>query len=232
MHFILFNFHLFLTIFGFRFPLDGILGMGFNDISIPPFMPTVFDEMVNHSLIDKPIFSVFLSNSHNGSADSVMLFGGIDEKYYQGPLTYYPAPLEAFWMIGIKHISVAGKIVHNCPAGVCAAVLDTGTSIIAGPNNVIAPLIVAIGPVFANCSNIKSLPPISFQIGAEAYTITSDIYVINDPTDGCTLGIEGLPAIEAPFWILGDPFLRAFYTVYDRAGKFARVGIAQARSQL
>ena len=59
-------------------------GMGFHDIAIPFGMPTPFDEMIEEKLVPASVFSVFMSNHHNGSDDSVLLFGGVDTQYYQG----------------------------------------------------------------------------------------------------------------------------------------------------
>ena len=63
--------------------MDGILGMGFNDIAIPPGEPTVFDTMIAEQLVPAAEFSVFLSQSGNASDDSVLLFGGVDAKYFK-----------------------------------------------------------------------------------------------------------------------------------------------------
>jgi hypothetical protein len=42
-------------------PLDGILGLGFSDIAIPPGMPTVMDTLIKQGLISQKVFSVYLS---------------------------------------------------------------------------------------------------------------------------------------------------------------------------
>jgi len=89
-------------------------------------------------------------------------------------------------------------------------------------------LFAAIGNVSLDCSNLDQMPPISFQLGGQQFELTADIYVIKVATSSgveCIMGIESSWEI-APMWILGDPFLRAFYSVFDRANN--RVGFAPA----
>jgi len=215
-------------------PVAGILGLGFNDISLPPGIPTVFDMMVKNKVVDQALFSVYLSDHHDTSMDSTLIFGGIDEKYIQPgqSIKYNNVMLPSYWLIGMNATYVAGKISHKCVASYCPVVVDTGTSVIAAPKGELQPMMDAIGPVYANCSNIDSLPTVSFGIGGVMYDLTPEFYVIREVTSTgiqCVLGMETIPAIEAgPIWILGDPFLRAYYTVYDQTTKPPRVGIAPA----
>lgn len=213
-------------------PLDGILGLGFNDIAIPEGMPTAFDEMIAQGLIDKALFSVYLSNNQ-GQDDSFVLFGGVDDDYFSGNFTYHDIILPSYWLIGTSSIDVNGKQVHDCFADYCPTVVDTGTSILVGPTSVVDPMISAIGPVYTNCSNLKSLPTITFHIGSEEYDLSPQIYVLQETLpDGslnCTLGIQSLGELN-PFIILGDPFLRAYYTVFDRSTTPPRVGFAASKS--
>jgi len=111
----------------------------------------------------------------------------------------------------------------------CPTVIDTGTSIIVGPSYLVDPLIKAVGTVNKDCSNIKSLPTLAFTFNpplaqrraglGTTLPLTPDYYVLRVETKRgveCVLGIEAADAV-APFLILGDPFLRAYYSVYDAA---------------
>jgi hypothetical protein len=135
----------------------------------------------------------------------------------------------------------------------CPAVIDTGTSYIIGPPYDIDPglfislfplfsfsfpllwiaflcfaVIKKIGPVAADCSNIKSLPTISFNIGGHDLPLSPQEYVIQDGGQ-CVLAMQGCESAHgkmcrvlilwldsmlasSPMWIIGDPFLRAYYT--------------------
>eukprot|EP01116_Phalansterium_solitarium_P004456 TRINITY_DN1547_c0_g1_i1.p1 TRINITY_DN1547_c0_g1~~TRINITY_DN1547_c0_g1_i1.p1 ORF type:complete len:403 (-),score=129.54 TRINITY_DN1547_c0_g1_i1:122-1306(-) len=209
------------------FPMDGILGLAFKDIASDAVTP-VFDNMMAQKLLPQNVFSVYLSSTE-GDLTSSIIFGGVDSRYYTGNFSYSKVLLPSYWLIGLQSVTIAGKTIHQCAADYCPTVVDTGTSIIVGPPYGVNALIAAIGTVNVDCSNVNSLPTIDFVIGGNSYPLTPDIYVIQaDTTNGtqCVLGIEGSWE-TTPLWILGDPFLRAYYTVFDRDNN--QVGFAKAR---
>lgn len=209
-------------------PLDGILGLGFPEIAMDG-VPPVFDNMMKQKLLEKNQFSVYLSNKEGGR-DSALLLGGTDPKYYTGDFVYADVLIPSYWLVGTSTIFVNNQQVYECLFDYCPTVIDTGTSIIIGPPYIVDPIINAIGNVAEDCSNVKSLPPIAFTVGGNKLTVTPDIYVIQATDDKnqtqCVLGIESSWEV-APLFILGDPLLRAYYTVYDRDSN--RVGFAQAK---
>lgn len=61
------------------------------------------------------------------------------------------------------------------------------------------------------------------------YTLEGDEYVINAGNDKlCILAMAGMdiPEPAGPLWILGDVFMRKFYTVFDYGN--AQIGLATA----
>jgi len=163
------------------------------------------------------------------------VLGGTDPAFYHGSFTYIPvakaAKILPYWLISAKDISVNGVSTKACNflTG-CYMVVDTGTSVLAGPVSTVSKITDLIGNVTADCSNVHTLPTVTFEIAGTAFELGPEFYVLRQPTGTgtveCLLGIEGVNA-GVPIWILGDPFLRKYYTVWDAEQQ--RVGFATAK---
>jgi hypothetical protein len=209
-------------------PVDGILGLAFKRIAVDGVTP-VFDNMVSQNLVSKPLFSVFLSSKPGGEG-SVVAFGEIDSKYSDNEFTYVSVLFDSYWLVRMSKISVNGKVVHSCFLSSCPTVIDTGTSLIVGPASEVNSLIAAIGTVNSDCSNINSLPNISFNMNDHEFSVAPEYYVLREQTSSginCTVGISSMDG-NPGLWILGDTFIRAYYTVFDKGGN--RVGFAPVKN--
>jgi hypothetical protein len=213
--------------FFFDQPMDGILGLAYPGIAADYVTP-VFDNMITQKLVQQPVFSVYL-DSTPGDESSGILFGGIDSTKFSGQLQYIPVSSQTYWQTGLYGVLVNGQDQGDCNGffSSCSCIIDTGTSLIIGPTDSVNSLTSAIGTVNSDCSNINSLPNIVFKFKGASFTLTPQIYVISEDFDGsgqnqCQLGIQGSDGL--PFWILGDTFIRQFYTVFDRGQN--RIGFA------
>jgi hypothetical protein len=213
-------------------PWDGILGMAWEKISVDD-LETVFGNMVKQGLVKDQVFAFYLSTEENPPLPPLhkgeLTIGGIDPSHYTGDLMYEPLTSETYWQINMKSLSLGGDSISTT----MAAVLDTGTSILAGPTADVDAVAKKVGAhKFLNgewtipCEKVASLPDLEVAIGSRTFTIKPKDYVINDENKICLFGMTGIdiPAPNGPLWILGDIFIRQYYTVFDWGNK--RLGFA------
>jgi len=169
------------------------------------------------------------------------------------PFQYHPMDVAqaalGYWLIKGSDILANNQSLGICRLDNCQFVVDTGTSIIVGPSNRVQPLIDAVnksaaGRIAADgtmpCELEASLPTLGFTIGQTVYPLEPEFYVLKGQTTDdevrggaaaieCQLGIQSInPLLSGELWILGDPFLRKYYTIFDRANR--RVGFTLAAS--
>jgi len=117
----------------------------------------------------------------------------------------------------------------------CAAVIDSGTSLIAAPSSVIQEVEEALVSLKEDCSNLGDMPDLVFELGGEKFSLPPDAYI------GQIVN-HGAPALKdiihfrfrsrhytcvplfmnidvdsqlGPMWILGLPFFRKYYTTFS-----------------
>ncbi|KAI1742412.1 aspartic peptidase domain-containing protein [Xylaria scruposa] len=209
---------------------DGILGMGFDRLSVNGIVPP-FYQLVNQKLIDEPVFAFYL-NSESGSDDSEVVFGGVDKDHYTGKITEIPLRRKAYWEVDLDSISFGSETAELDNTGV---ILDTGTSLIALPTDLAELLNKEIGAkkgfngqYSVECSARDSLPDISFKLSGYDFAISPYDYIL-EVSGSCISTFMGMdfPAPVGPLAILGDAFLRKWYSIYD-LGK-GTVGLAKAK---
>lgn len=136
---------------------------------------------------------------------------------------------------GFKTVDVVGKVhwgvtlsnvaLGNATADVicnptCGAIVDSGTSLIGAPKHAIGLLNQVLKNLAADCSNLAELPHLRFRLGDKDFLLPPEGYVLK--VHG---GVACTPAFQevergspfGPVWLLGLPFLRYHYVVFDRA---------------
>uniref|UniRef100_A0A8C7BUV0 Peptidase A1 domain-containing protein n=1 Tax=Neovison vison TaxID=452646 RepID=A0A8C7BUV0_NEOVI len=197
---------------------DGILGLGYPSLGLEGITP-VFDNLWKQGLISEELFAFYLSKKEEEG--SVVMFGGVDHSYYSGDLNWVPVSRPLYWQLTMDSISMNGKVIA-CDGG-CEAILDTGTSLLIGPHDMVFNIQKIIdakqsdsGEYMINCDTINTLPDIVFTINGVEYPGTC--YSNFDEGTGGVLLSDS--------WILGDVFLRLYFTVFDRANN--TIGLAPA----
>ncbi|XP_027426370.1 chymosin-like [Zalophus californianus] len=203
---------------------DGILGLAYPSLASEYSVP-VFDNMMQKHLVAQDLFSVYLSRNGQGS---MLTLGAIDPSYYTGSLHWVPVTVQEYWQFSVDRVTVNGVVVA-CDGG-CQAILDTGTSMLVGPSSDILNIQTAIGATQdqygefdINCRSLSSMPEVVFEIHGQKYPLPPSTYTSTD-MGFCTSGFQGEG--DSQLWILGDVFIREYYSVFDRVNN--RLGLAKA----
>ncbi|KAJ5326621.1 Peptidase A1 [Penicillium brevicompactum] len=210
---------------------DGILGLGYDTISVNKMVPPFYN-MINQKSVDEPVFAFYLGDANKEGDNSEATFGGIDKDHYTGELIKIPLRRKAYWEVDLDSIALGDNVAELENTGV---ILDTGTSLIALPSTMAELLNKEIGATKSwngqytvDCAKRDSLPDLTFTLAGHPFKISAYDYIL-EVQGSCISSFMGMdfPEPVGPLAILGDSFLRRWYSVYD-VGNNA-VGLAKAK---
>ncbi len=177
---------------------DGLLGMAYIGIAADQVTP-VFDVIMQQQSLPSNVFAFYFSTleapDDPQASTSILNIGGLDSRYYIGNVTYAPVVSQSYWLINMNDFAIGGSSTGDCSDSTpCPAVIDTGTSLIAGPSAVINPIIAKLN-VSQDCSNLDTLPPLSLTFGSTAFTLQPSQYtlILKDSAGGpaqCQIGLQ------------------------------------------
>lgn len=205
-------------------PFDGILGLSLPQMAEGPAF-SVLDQLVGAGVLQESLFAVFFGND---GEESQITFGQYNPDNIMSEIFWAPVTVEGYWQVQMEDMMIGDEHQAVCTGPrKCQVAVDTGTSLLAGPSEVVHMLIAGL-QVAEDCSNFHTLPDLKFVVEGHVLSLSAEDYVTQS-ANGCTLGLMSLdiPPPKGPLFIFGDPFLRKYYTVYDR--KNVRVGFAVAR---
>ncbi|KAK6410011.1 aspartic proteinase precursor [Oleoguttula sp. CCFEE 5521] len=188
--------------------------------------------MINQGLLDEKKFAFYLSDTNAEGDESVATFGGVDKSHYTGKMTNIPLRRKAYWEVDLDAITFGDETAELEATG---AILDTGTSLIALPSTLAELLNKEMGAkksyngqYTVECTKRDSLPDLTFTLTGYNFTIGPYDYVL-EVQGSCISAFMGfdIPAPAGPLAILGDAFLRRWYSVYDLENN--SVGLAKAK---
>jgi hypothetical protein len=152
------------------------------------------------------------------------------------------------WAVGMYDFHVPGIQSANPCSPSCGAIIDSGTSLIAAPPSAMPIVRQLSSMVKKDCSNLHELPMLRFRLGDQVLELPPKAYVMknqylvqnssiaNPFSQEQTVQTECVPAFMTihknsnygPVWILGMPFLRYYFTIFDRVAK--QIFITEATS--
>ncbi|KAI7732243.1 hypothetical protein M8C21_005371 [Ambrosia artemisiifolia] len=134
---------------------DGIFGLGFKEISVGGLQP-VWYNMIEQGLVKEQVFSFWLNRNEADEEGGELVFGGVDPEHFIGEHSYVPVTKKGYWQFDMGDFFIGNQSTGFCEGG-CAAIVDSGTSLLAGPTTIVAEINYAIGAEGVLSSECKTL---------------------------------------------------------------------------
>jgi len=232
----------------FNFDFDGVVGLGLGALAVDPEF-SYFGQMAKTGILPKPQFGFFLSKSDE--VPSELSFGGHDELRVSEPLSWAKVlqPELGYWQVRIKSVKIGGVPVPACESGKCVGIVDSGTSLLGVPSQMIKDIHWKLArkipgdPSELDCRHAGG-PQITFDLGDKELSLDAEDYSrptamrVESNTTGVVqvvcrasllpvnMGTEEEGGNPLTF-ILGEPVLRKYYTTFD--WKEEEIGFALAK---
>jgi len=237
------------------FGFDGIMGLSLGGLSETPehnFL-NVLSKVLDHShSCASQAFGVFLAS--NPREESDIAFGGWNNEHLAEQLSWAPVhdPELGHWIVNIKGLRVDNKRLDYCDDGTCKAAVDTGTALLSVPPTAFRELFDMLRHetgLPGHCHGAGPTLHFEFEdftvsLGPREYSSVRRIRYPQQKADlprsnvsqrisrndlRCfpllmTLDLE--PPLGPKLFIMGEPVLRKYYTVYDAHQK--RIGFGRA----
>lgn len=179
------------------FSPDGLMGMGFEQISTYPANP-VFQTLVNQKQVTEPMFAFKIT-----SGDSELYLGGVNKAKFSGSVTKVNVTQVGFWQVNMDSVNVGeDSVITNIDS-----VIDTGTTLIVGDPTSVKDFYAAI-PGSADASNTvgdgfftfpcNSAPDVSLSFGGKSFSIASNLFnlgLVSANSTDCVGGIAGMDGV-------------------------------------
>ena len=220
------------------FAFDGVLGLGLESLSQSPsfnFLHVASALTAERGSGFSKTFGIFLA-SHDGETSQITL-GGWAEEHMDGEVAWSPVfqPELGRWLLEIKSLSVDDHEIPFCRQG-CKAVVDSGTSVLAVPSPLFADLYMKLSAPTSDGMCSQS-PQLRMELDGFSLVLNGSDFSRLEPGESgeslpssCRpmLMVMDLPEPLGPkLFILGEPILKKFYTIYD--AEAWRVGFGRAR---
>merc|ERR1719171_2208460 len=209
------------------FAFDGVLGLALPDMAQGTSF-SLMERLGQSSALKNALFSVFLSDSDDEGSEIV--FGEVRKSRMASELFWVPVSRPTgYWQVQIEDITLNDRKQNICAN--CQVAVDTGTSELAGPTEVINQLEASLG-VKSDCSNFNTLPKLGFVVKGHVLNLEPQDYIDQTPGN-CRVSLMRLdvPPPNGPLFVFGIPFLQKFYTVYDREQKSVGFAVAKHKGQ-
>lgn len=236
-------------------PVTGILGLSFQpQAGYPPLV----DVLASRGVIKSRQFSFYLTPGVYDESGSVFILGEPDMSFASSDkIEWIPMmknqSITTQWLLPLTQWIIPG-VYHGCSQEMpCKALIDSGTSLIVVPPELYNPTMQTITKNRPDCAlkgngdgeagamfcsgNTKNMPNIELHFGVNLstnesvkFTITPEDYMIEASSSLWMVGISAIAFTgpQANTVILGDTFMKKYYTLFDMEGM--RIGFSPAKA--
>lgn len=179
---------------------DGILGLAFPALTQNPGKNTVVQNLLSENVIKSHVISFYVGKDKDGE----VAIGGMNEKLMKKetlncvdimePARYWLTPMSDQVKFGDKVVSTGNN----------AGIIDSGTSLIYGPKDVVMKMALQLGGSFIPQANLfqigceKEVPDLQFTFGGKPYVVPGKDLIMKDLTGTrCFLAVSMMMFGEA-----------------------------------
>ncbi|KAH9857278.1 acid protease [Lenzites betulinus] len=225
-------------------PVSGLMGLGFESIAASgatPFWQALAD---SSGTLDSPLMAFQLTrfvdatNANALEPGGTFTLGAVNTTLFTGDIDYQsiPSGQEGYWIQELADLTVNGNSVTLDSGSGAYAAIDTGTTLVGGPEDAISALYAQIpgsaalsgstGYYTYPCSTTVNVT-MKFGSSSIAWPISNADFLLQQISSSQCVGAFfslDTTGTSAPPWIVGDTFLKNVYSVF-RASP-AAVGFA------
>lgn len=212
---------------------DGILGLGF-DFEDDAYRVHILNSLRANNLIMNESFSIFLGTSEGVRAGCLIL-GGYDDRFNSTEFTYMNLTRQDAWTVRVLNGSI-GDAALEIPYD-SEVYFESGTIGFLFPEKIGTAIKDAISKevpcsyesnkMLCECSGGQKFPSLNLTFEGLEISLGPEDYLVHDG-ETCSIYI-GLSKSDSKTLILGDVFMKKYYTHYDSDNK--RIGLAIADQQ-
>ncbi|ETW46593.1 hypothetical protein PFMALIP_05496 [Plasmodium falciparum MaliPS096_E11] len=207
---------------------DGLFGLGISDDKKKKQL--IYDS-IPKNILEKNMFAIYYPK--NVDDDGAITFGGYDKKFIRenSSIEWFDVTSSKYWAIQMKGLKINDVFLDVCSKnheGFCQAVIDTGTSSIAGPKEDLILLSRLLNPG-KFCQKRILLKNFSFifiddKRREREYELTPKDYIVNsfriDPVLRSPCNFAFMPinisSSNGYLYILGQIFLQKYYAIFEK----------------
>ncbi|KAJ7115925.1 aspartic peptidase domain-containing protein [Mycena epipterygia] len=212
-------------------PVSGLLGLAWKSIATSGATP-LWETLASGDSWDSPVMAFQLTRFLNQSKSQDLEAGGsftmgfVNSTLYTGDIEYIdmPTSTNSYWILPITAITVQGNSISVDSGTNSYAAIDTGTTLVGGPEDEIASIYAQIPDSEAGTGNYEGYymypcdtsVTVTLSFGGSSWAISPADFELQPIGSGTCLGsfFTLSTGDSAPSWIVGDTFLKNVYSVF------------------